>query len=143
MMKIFQTTAIILTAMSISVSASAGHHAPAAKYQMENHVKVYRHGPTDAQKQATQIRYQHAMAMEKQEAQNQAMLQQARAQQAAFERGFAKGQKVGSKTTHHHSHNAPRRSRYGRRYSTGFYGTQFGSYNRPLHLRRRTRPHKH
>ncbi len=142
-MRVYQTTAILLTAMGISISASAGHHAQAATYQMENCVKVYRHGPTGAQKQATQIRYQNAVAMQRQEAQNKAALRQQRESQSAFERGFAKGQKQSAQQTHRHNHRAQRRSRYGRRYSTGFYGTQFGSYNRPLHLRRRTRPHKH
>lgn len=135
-MRLFQTTTILLTAMAVSFSANAGQFAQAGAYQTENSVKIYRYGPTNAQKQANQMRYQQALAIKAQAARNQAILQQAKAQQAAFERGFVQGQKTAKQETRPHRHS--QRSRYGRRYSTGFYGTQFGSYNRPLHLRRRS-----
>ncbi len=136
-MNIFQTTVILLTTMGISLQANAGNLARPGAYQVENQVKVYRHGPSQAQMRADQMRYQYALQMKRQEARNKAFLQQQQqAQQAAFERGFTQGLKQGQ--TEQRPNQIPKRSRYGRRYTTAFYGTQFGSYNRPLHLRYRT-----
>ena len=126
--------------LGFAVPAHAGHEHQQAPYKTENCVKVYRHGPTQAQKQADLLRYQHSLTSKRQQASQALMRQSLQDQQSAFERGFEQGRQSGIqdlRDTRRQTNS--RRNRYGRRYSTAFYGAQFGSYNRPLHLRRRRR----
>ena len=123
--------------LGVSSPAQAGHSSQSAPYQTENRVKVYRHGPTLAQKQADLLRYQHAIALKQQNAQNKARRLHHQAQQSAFERGYEQGRQSAAENLHtSHPHNHARRNRYGRRYTTAFFGSRFGAFNRPVNFRR-------
>ncbi len=124
---------LLLAIFGASTTATAGHIKTTNTYQVENGVKVYRHGPTQAQKAANQRNLAIEIATQRQRAHHQA--QQARMQQSSYENGFAQGFKNGVQATQNLQRNAyPKRRRYGRRYSTGFYGTQFGFHGRPVNL---------
>ncbi|MBL4870689.1 MAG: hypothetical protein JKX72_07020 [Robiginitomaculum sp.] len=142
---------ILLIGLIFGISATAnagnvntGHTNQSAPFTTENRVKVYRYGPTQAQKQADLNRYQHALSAQRQERQNKAARLQQQATQSAFERGFAQGRQARTQErqdTRRHSHS--QRNRYGRRYTTGFFGSQFGSFNRPVQLGQLHRSPRH
>ncbi len=115
------------------MTATAGHINTRTIYQVENGVKIYRHGPTQAQKAANRTNLAIEIAAQKQRAHHQA--QRARIQQSSYEHGFTQGFKNGVQASQNLQRNAyPKRRKYGRRYSTGFFGTQFGSHGRPVNL---------
>jgi len=127
-MKTLISCSIVLALASIAPIASAGHCPGKTKYTCENGVQVYRFGLTPAQQHARNIHNQEILRHAAQMRANQALLaaQNAQAQadiEAAYERGFTKGNEQAQETR-------KRRNRYGygRRYTTSYYGYGRRSY---------------
>ncbi len=121
-MKKLISCSIVLALASIAPIASAGHCPGKTKYTCEKGVKVYRLGLTPAQQQARDINNQEVLRRAAQMRADQALLAARNAQvqadiEAAYERGFAKGNEQTQQSR-------KRRNRYGygRRYTTSYYG---------------------
>lgn len=123
-----------------SFSATSQQQAPPqTNIQWQNGVQIHRHGPSAAQMQhvrdlaAQQAQRDHALQhlkqQEKQARQRAATRHQA--QTLAYAKGFQDGTKAATPLVKRRNPN-----RYGRRYTTYFYGTQFGSYPRCNYARR-------
>ena len=139
---------VLLLAFGFSPTAFAGAPRDVIKYSVENGVKVYRNELSPEQKMARLVRQTVFQAEQRARAQRQVedvQQQQAlAAREAAFERGYAKGRQQSQDEQARTAQNrrAPR-SRYGRRYTTSYYG--YGGsrryYYRPAYHGPRRRRH--
>lgn len=136
---------LLITLMSLGASLGFATTANAGYYSTENGVRIYRSGPTPAQKSILQARRNATIAHNTRIARHQAAFtaQQVQATQDAYKNGFADGHQQGYQQARDEqgTHTKHKRRRYGRRYSTSLYGGRNGAYARySRHRRRQSRP---
>lgn len=139
---------LLLTAL-VSVGACIGFAstANAGYYSTENGVRIYRSGPTPAQKATLQAHRNAAIAHENRVAHHKALaVQRLRATQATYKDGFTEGHQQGYQQAQSErvvrTKRKYNRRRYGRRYTTDLYGSRNSGYSRYARNRHRHR-HSH
>ena len=124
---------VLLLTFGFSPTAFAGAPRDVIKYSVEGGVKVYRNELSPEQKMARLVRQTVFQAEQRAQAHKQAEAAQQQqalaAREAAFERGYANGrQQAQEEQARAAQYRRAPRSRYGRRYTTSYYG--YGGYRR-------------